>query len=98
MTVHAQGTLTFPELFGLPLAVDLRTAARAFGICLGTAYNLVHRGAFPCPVIRTGYRYRVPTVGLLSALGIDELPIYQDDLSPLVIEPTLPGIDWKDLS
>ncbi|MEV7354801.1 MULTISPECIES: DNA-binding protein [unclassified Kitasatospora] len=98
MTTHAQGALTFPELFGLPLAVDLRTAARAFGICLGTAYNLVHRGVFPCPVVRAGHRYRVPTVGLLSALGIDELPIYEDDLSHLTIAPPLPGLSWKDLA
>ncbi|MER8105771.1 DNA-binding protein [Kitasatospora sp. NPDC094016] len=98
MTAHAEGPLTFPELFGLPLAVDLRTAARAFGMCLGTAYSLVRRDAFPCPVVRTGRRYRVPTVGLLSALGIDELPIYEDDLSPSVIAPPLPGLDWKDLA
>ncbi|MFD7580127.1 DNA-binding protein [Kitasatospora sp. NPDC059811] len=98
MIAPAEGPLTFPELFDLPLSVDLRTAARAFGICLATAYNLVHRDAFPCPVIRTGYRYRVPTVGLLSALGIEELPVYAPDLAPWVSAPPLPGLEWKDLA
>lgn len=92
------GAMTFPELFGLPLAVDVRTACRALGICMGTAYSLIRRDAFPCPVIRTGRRYRVPTAGLLSALGIEELPLYAEDLDTWVSEPPLPGLDWKDLS
>ncbi|MBD0676642.1 helix-turn-helix domain-containing protein [Streptomyces sp. CBMA156] len=92
------GPLTFPELFGLPLAVDMRTAARAFGICRQTAYRLVRRQAFPCPVVRTGHRYRVPTAGLLTALGIEELPLYADESETWVSEPPLPGLGWKDLS
>ncbi|MBD0694335.1 hypothetical protein BG452_15855 [Streptomyces sp. CBMA123] len=90
--------MTFPELFGLPLAVDVRTASRAFGICTQTAYRLIQRGAFPCPVVRTGRRYRVPTAGMLSALGIEELPLYAEDLDTWVSAPSLPGLDWKDLS
>ncbi|MFJ8474383.1 DNA-binding protein [Kitasatospora sp. NPDC094011] len=92
------GPMTFPELFGLPLSVDVRTASRALGIYPGTAYRLIRRDAFPCPVIRAGRRYRVPTAGLLSALGIEELPLYADDLNTWVSAPPLPGLDWKDLS
>lgn len=80
MKGHDTAPLTFPEVFGLPLTVDLGTAARAFGICRGTAYRLVARNAFPCPVLRLGWRYRVPTTGLLGALGIDRSPVRSVDL------------------
>jgi hypothetical protein len=73
-------TLTFPELFELPGAVNLRTAARAMGFSLGTAYKLVRRGTFPCTVLRPGHRYVVPTAGLLRALEIDSQPIYATDV------------------
>jgi hypothetical protein len=72
-------TLTFPELFGLPTVIDLATAARAVGIHVNTAYKLVKRGEFPCTVLRPGYRYRVPTIGLMKALEIEQMPIYLDD-------------------
>jgi excisionase family DNA binding protein len=71
--------LTFPELFGLPIVVDLATAARAVGIHVNTAYKLVKRGEFPCTVLRPGYRYRVPTTGLMKALEIEQVPVYVDD-------------------
>lgn len=72
--------LTFAEVFGLPLAVDLRTAARALGICTATAYRLIRVGSFPCPVIRVGNHYRIPTTFLLNTLGIDQVPVYVEDL------------------
>nr|WP_245240422.1 helix-turn-helix domain-containing protein [Streptomyces spiramenti] len=68
--------LGFAEALDLPLSVDLRTAARAFGICPATAYKLIRLGAFPCPVLRVGGRYRIPTAYLLRALGIEERPVY----------------------
>ena len=71
--------LTFPELFGLPAVIDLATAARAVGIHVNTAYKLVKRGEFPCTVLRPGYRYRVPTIGLMKALEIEQIPVYLDD-------------------
>jgi hypothetical protein len=76
----ARGTLTFPELFDLPSTVDLATAARAIGISVTTAYKLVHRQAFPCIVLRLGWRYRVPTAALLKALEINILPVHVDDV------------------
>ncbi|MFG2176126.1 helix-turn-helix domain-containing protein [Streptomyces niveus] len=72
--------LTFAEVFNLPVAVDLRTAARALGICTDTAYRLVRQGAFPCPVMRVGGLYRIPTSPLIRALGIEERPVYAVDL------------------
>lgn len=74
------GPLSFAEVFDLPVSVDLRTAARAFGACPATAYKLVRGGCFPCRVLRPGHRYRVPTADMLRALGIEEVPVYADDL------------------
>jgi hypothetical protein len=66
--------LTIAELQALPASVDLLTAARA--LCLGRtkAYALARRGEFPCPVIRVGDTYRVPTIALLQLLGIAAVP------------------------
>ena len=72
--------VTFPELFGLPVVVDLRTAGRAVGISIGTAYKLVHANAFPCPVMRLGHRYKVPTAALIEALHIERIPVYEEDV------------------
>jgi hypothetical protein len=78
--------LGFAEALDLPLSVDLRTAARAFGICPATAYRLIRLGAFPCPVLRVGRCYRIPTAFLLRTLGIEERPVYavplDDDPAP----------------
>lgn len=79
MTGHGGG-MTFSELFDLPLVVDVRTAARVLGICPNTAYRLIEQGDFPCPVLRPGWQYRVPTAGLLRALEIQELPVHADDV------------------
>ena len=72
------GTMTFPELFRLPATVNLATAANALGIHVNTAYRLIQRDAFPCPVLRLGCRHRVPTRALMLALHIDEIPIRLD--------------------
>ena len=45
------------ELLALPVVVDLRTAARAFGLGQDKAYTLARRGEFPCRVERWGYEY-----------------------------------------
>ncbi|HEV3361978.1 MAG TPA: helix-turn-helix domain-containing protein [Pseudonocardiaceae bacterium] len=76
----AMGTMTFPELFRLPATINITTAAKAFGIHVNTAYKLVRRDAFPCPVFRVGWQYRVPTKALLLALHIDEIPVRRDDV------------------
>ncbi|GAA4148244.1 helix-turn-helix domain-containing protein [Actinomadura keratinilytica] len=78
MSRHRRTPLTFAEAFDLPLSIDLRTAARAFGICPATAYKLIRLGRFPCTVLRLGRQYRVPTASMLHALGIEERPIYAD--------------------
>lgn len=75
-----RATMTFPELFRLPATVDLTTAAAALGIHVNTAYKLVRQGTFPCPVLRMGWRHRVPTRALMRALGIDEIPVRPDDV------------------
>jgi Helix-turn-helix domain len=82
MNHAAHGPLTFAEAFNLPVTVDLRTAARAFGICTSTAYQLARMGTFPCPVLRISGRYRIPTAELMRVLGIEELPVYTMSLAP----------------
>ncbi|MFE3148765.1 helix-turn-helix domain-containing protein [Streptomyces sp. NPDC059218] len=69
-------------MFDLPVAVDLRTAARALGIASTTAYRLIREDNFPCPVLRVGRRYRIPTTELMRALGIEDRPLYSVDLEP----------------
>jgi Helix-turn-helix domain len=64
-------TVTFAEIAHLPVMVDLLTAARVLGIGRTTAYTLAREGEFPCPLVRVGGAYRVPTLGLLRLLGID---------------------------
>ncbi|WP_431979794.1 DNA-binding protein [Streptomyces qinglanensis] len=80
MTASEQGALGFTELFDLPVAVNVRTAARALCICPATAYQLIRQDAFPCPVLRIGHQYRVPTTELMRVLGIAERPVYTVDL------------------
>ncbi|MFB7058899.1 DNA-binding protein [Streptomyces vinaceus] len=81
-------SLSFSEAFDLPLSVDLRTAARAFGICSATAYKLIRLGRFPCPVLRVGHCYRIPTAFLLRALGIEERPVYAVPLEQDLADPS----------
>jgi len=76
----APDTMTFPELFALPVTVDLATAARALGISMTTAYRLTQRNAFPCAIMRPTHRYRIPTASLLTALDIDLQPVHPDDV------------------
>ncbi len=77
---HHVQVLTFPELFRLPTVVDLTTAGLAVGVSIGTAYKLVKHGRFPCEVMRLGWRYQVPTMLLMKALGVDSMPVYADDV------------------
>lgn len=72
--------LTFPELFDMPVVLDLATAARAIGVSVNTAYRLAGAGRFPCPVMRPGWCYLVPTLPLMKALGIENAPMYLDDV------------------
>ncbi|MFJ9423612.1 helix-turn-helix domain-containing protein [Streptomyces sp. NPDC101249] len=81
MTCDAGTALTFREIFNLPVSVDLTTAARAFGMCRTTAYRLVAHGTFPCETVRVGCRHRVRTVDLLRALGIEERPVFADEIA-----------------
>lgn len=65
-----RGSLTRSELLALPAAVDVETAARAFGIGRTTAYALAKTGTFPCKVLRAGKAYRVVTQDLLRVLDV----------------------------
>jgi Helix-turn-helix domain len=58
------------DLADLPTTLSVEAAGRLLGCGRSLAYELVQRGEFPCPVLRLGRRYVVPTAGLLRALGI----------------------------
>jgi hypothetical protein len=73
--------LTRAELLALPVVVDVTTAARALGLGRSTAYELARRDEFPCPVLRVGSSYRVPTAGLFRVLGIEPPAIHE--IAPL---------------
>lgn len=62
--------LTLAEIAELPAVTDLVTAGQALGIGRTRAYELARAGQFPCPVIRVGGTWRVPTAGLLALLGL----------------------------
>ena len=64
--------MSVDELLGLPVSVDLVTAARAFGLGRTKAFELAQAGEFPCKVIRVGIKYRVPRSSLLDALGVSD--------------------------
>jgi hypothetical protein len=71
--------LTFADIAGLPATMDLLTAGRALGIDRTTAYTLARGGDFPCPVLRVGGSYRVPTVRVLQLLGLDAAAALRQD-------------------
>lgn len=64
--------MTIEEVRALPAVVPLLTAARALGLSRNTAYRLVKRGEFPCTVIQAGDVYRVPTMEILTILGLND--------------------------
>jgi hypothetical protein len=51
-----------------PAAVDLATAASAFGISRSHAYVLARRGEFPATVLTVGGRLKVTTASIIAAL------------------------------
>lgn len=69
-TAAANGALTRADLLALPAAIDVETAARAFGIGRTTAYALAKADEFPCKVLRAGKAYRVITEDMLRVLHI----------------------------
>jgi hypothetical protein len=66
--------LTLAEIAELPAVTGLVTAGRALGVGRTRAYELARAGQFPCPVIRVGRTWLVPTAGLLALLGLPVLP------------------------
>jgi hypothetical protein len=73
------GGLTVAEVMALPAVTDLISAGKALGIGRTRSYELARAGDFPCPVVRVGKTYRVPTAGLLALLGMG---LHQARLQP----------------
>lgn len=62
------------EVLSLPASIDVPTACRALGLGRTLGYELALRGEFPCPVLRIGRRYVVPTAGVHALLGLTPAP------------------------
>ncbi len=58
------------DVGALPPTLDLREAAALLGISRTAAYELVRSGTWPTPVLRLGYRIKIPTAPLLTLLGL----------------------------
>ncbi|TWE17011.1 DNA-binding protein [Kitasatospora atroaurantiaca] len=59
------------ELLALPTAVSVPTAARALGIGVNKAYELIKLGQFPVRLLTLGETYKVPTASLRRVLGVE---------------------------
>ena len=68
--ITVKQSLTLTEVASLPAVTDLVTAGQALGLGRTKSYELARAGQFPCPVVRTGKTWMVPTVGLLTLLGL----------------------------
>jgi predicted DNA-binding transcriptional regulator AlpA len=56
-------------LGGLPVVIDVPTAASILGIGRSSAYELVRTGQWPTPVLRLGRLIRIPSAPLLALVG-----------------------------
>lgn len=61
-------TPTLADIERSRATVDVRTAARAFGISPSDAYELINRGGFPAIMIRVGHRRRVLASSIIRIL------------------------------
>lgn len=68
----ARKVLTADELRSKGLTVPMRIALEAAGIGETRGYQLARTGELPFPVFKVGRVYKVPTAGLLRALGIED--------------------------
>lgn len=68
--VRRSGVVVLSAVVGLPVVLDVPSAGRLLGIGRTRAYRLVASGGFPCPVLRVGGTWRVPTAGVLAVLGL----------------------------
>lgn len=66
------------EVRALGVITDVATASSVLGIGRSTGYELIRRGEFPVPVLRTGRHIVVPVAPLLSLLGIPADPQDQE--------------------
>jgi predicted DNA-binding transcriptional regulator AlpA len=59
---------TLDEIRGWPAVVEVRRGARALGISVSWAYELIAAGEFPCRVLTVRGRSRVITASLIATL------------------------------
>ncbi|MFD6948948.1 MULTISPECIES: helix-turn-helix domain-containing protein [unclassified Nocardiopsis] len=57
----------------LPDTLSFTAARIALGLGRNKAYEAARNGEFPCPVIRIGRSWRVPTAQLARTLGLKDI-------------------------
>ncbi|PZG24209.1 DNA-binding protein [Spongiactinospora gelatinilytica] len=62
-----------------PAVLGLIAAGRLLGMGRTKAYRLAKAGQFPCPVLRIGGRYVVPTRGVRALLEYRDTEPCRDD-------------------
>lgn len=87
MVAVVRRALTLAEVASLPAVTDLVTAGQALGLGRTRAYELARAGRFPCPVIRAGRTWIVPTAGLLALLRLPVPGPAGDDHSEPSLRP-----------
>lgn len=65
-----ESEVTEAEVDALGVSTDIQSACKAIGISKSAGYQAAKNGTFPCPVVRVGSRYVVPTAGLKAVLGL----------------------------
>lgn len=66
-------SMTLEELLALPPTVNVTTAARALGIGVHKAYDLIKGGSFPVQTLTLGSTVKIPTAALWRVLGVSPL-------------------------
>ncbi|MGW4690922.1 DNA-binding protein [Kitasatospora cineracea] len=69
--VRTERGMTLQEVLGLPVTINVVTAARALGTGPNTAYEAIRNGNFPLDVITVGGSRRVLTASLWKLLGVE---------------------------
>ncbi len=67
--------MTREQMYALPPAIDVPTAAQVLGVGKGLAYELVRRGQWPTPVLRVGRFIKIPTAPLIALMDHAPTPV-----------------------
>ena len=85
--VRCDGGVALSGVAGLPVVLDVPSAGPLLGIGRTRAYRLAASGGFPCPVLRVGGTWRVPTAGVLAVLGLAVPGLVESPAGSTTVDP-----------